>query len=98
MSRQRLMMTVSFHAGRDGMLETVTGEVHHFLRSHKLNRDAAERAEIAMQRVAFAGEHHAGERSCQHQMAGLQRHPWAPSLLASQATPSAGWPSTPAAT
>jgi len=39
------------------------------------------------------------EGPAQHDVAGLPAStPWAPSLLASQATPSAGWPSTPAAT
>jgi hypothetical protein len=41
--------------------DATMGGVHSTLHSHKLHRDPAERAEIAMKRVAFAGEHHAGE-------------------------------------
>ena len=35
---------------------------------------AAELSEIGMQRVAFRGEHHAGERTGEDQMAGLEPH------------------------
>src|SRR5690349_13910155 len=41
--------------------------------SDELHGDAAERAEIGMQRVALAGEHHASERARKHEMAGLDR-------------------------
>src|SRR5262245_25518857 len=41
--------------------------------SHELHGDAAERAEVGMQRVALLGEHHAGERAGEHQVARLQR-------------------------
>src|SRR5688572_27130937 len=40
---------------------------------YKLHRDAAQRAEVAVQRVALLGEHHAGERAREHDMAGLHR-------------------------
>src|SRR5271169_1369574 len=40
------------------------------LRSDELDRDAAERTEIAVQRVAFLGEHDAGERAGEHEVAG----------------------------
>src|SRR5262245_65895445 len=41
--------------------------------SHELHGDAAERAEVGMQGVALLGEHHAGERAGEHQVARLQR-------------------------
>src|SRR5262249_33206252 len=41
-------------------------------RSNKLHGDAAERAEIGVQRVALLGVHHAGERAGEHEMAGLE--------------------------
>src|SRR4051812_25749676 len=40
----------------------------------ELNRDAAERPEVAVQRVALLREHHARERAGEHQVPGLQRH------------------------
>src|SRR5580700_10229276 len=42
-------------------------------RSNKLQRDAAELAEVGVQRIAFAGMDHAGERAGEHQMPGLER-------------------------
>src|SRR3984885_4914653 len=42
-------------------------------RSNKLQRDAAELAEVGVQRIAFARVDHAGERAGEHQMAGLER-------------------------
>src|SRR5215510_2071709 len=41
--------------------------------SHELHGDAAERTEVGMQGVALLGEHHAGERAGEHQVARLQR-------------------------
>src|ERR1700693_6282744 len=41
--------------------------------SNKLHGEAAELAEIGVQRVAFLGEHHARERTGEDQMAGLER-------------------------
>src|SRR3974390_449572 len=40
----------------------------------ELNRNPAEIAEIGMQRIAFAREHHARERAGEHDMAGFERH------------------------
>src|SRR5271167_3243977 len=42
--------------------------------SNKLQRDAAEGAEIGVQRVALPGEHHARERTGEYEMARLERH------------------------
>src|SRR5262245_19415207 len=42
--------------------------------SNKLHGEAAELAEIRMQRGAFLGEHDARERTGKDQMAGLERH------------------------
>src|ERR1700675_3235064 len=42
--------------------------------SHELDRDAAERAEIAVQRVALLREDHASERARQYDVPRLQRH------------------------
>src|SRR5580692_8645433 len=44
------------------------------VRSNKLQRDAAELAEVGVQRVAFARMDHAGERAGEHDVAGLERH------------------------
>src|SRR5262245_47820753 len=41
--------------------------------SHELHRDAAERPEVGMQRIALLREHDAGEGAGQHQVARLQR-------------------------
>ena len=41
--------------------------------TNELHRNPAELAEVAVQRVALLGEHHAGERARQHDMAGLHR-------------------------
>src|SRR5581483_8919066 len=49
--------------------------------SNKLDGDAAERAEIGMQRVALLGEHHAGERAGEHEMAGLEGNAVRPELV-----------------
>src|SRR5712691_8010963 len=40
---------------------------------NELHRDAAERAEVGVQRVALLREHHAREGARQHDMAGLER-------------------------
>src|SRR5215831_13601206 len=68
------------------MVSSEQGAFHSLLATrysplHELNSDAAERAEVGMQRVALAGEHHAGERSGEHKMAGLERHAVAAELV-----------------
>src|SRR5215831_7053985 len=40
----------------------------------ELHRDSAQRAEVAVQRVALLREHHTGERAGEDQVAGLERH------------------------
>src|ERR1051326_2539806 len=42
-------------------------------RSNKLYGETAEQTEIGVQRVALAGEHDAGERAGEHQVAGIER-------------------------
>src|SRR5215831_11784316 len=41
---------------------------------NELHRDPAERAEVAVQRVAFLREHHACEGAGEDQVPGLERH------------------------
>src|SRR5271163_645462 len=41
---------------------------------YKLHRNAAERAEVGVQRVALSGVHDAGERAGEHDMADIERH------------------------
>src|SRR6202451_433597 len=43
-------------------------------KSNELQRDAAELAEIGVQRIAFARMDHAGERAGEHDVAGLECH------------------------
>src|SRR5437764_1168825 len=49
------------------------GQAYRPRRSHELQRNAAERAEIRADRVALLRPDHAGERAGKHQMAGLER-------------------------
>src|SRR3954466_13756751 len=39
----------------------------------ELHGDAAERAEVGVERIALVREHHPGERARQHEMPGLER-------------------------
>src|ERR1700689_664531 len=43
-------------------------------RSNKLHRNAAKLAEVAMQRIALSGMHHAGERAGKDDVTRLERH------------------------
>src|SRR5262245_33652922 len=49
--------------------------------SYELHGDAAERAEVGVQRVALLRKHHARERAGQHEMTGLQRNPMRSELV-----------------
>src|SRR5882724_4789737 len=40
----------------------------------ELHRNAAQRTEVAVQRVALLGEHHPGERPGEDEVPGLERH------------------------
>ena len=51
------------------------------MRSHELHRDAAERTEIGVQRIALARKYHARKRAGEHQMTGVQRNAVLPQLV-----------------
>src|SRR5262249_43946979 len=51
------------------------------LPSYELHRDAAERAEVGVQRVALVREHHPRKRARQHEMARLERNAVASELI-----------------
>src|SRR5262249_58076469 len=60
------------------------------LPSYELHRDAAERAEVGVQRVALVREHHPRKRARQHEMARLERNPVASELIGEPCDPGRG--------